>query len=159
MGDMNVQTSLPKPDHLWNVKTNQTFTPYSWHHHQCLCKHFESLSNWFLTVKQNLMHILFMKVWPLQTSTMIAEPIQHKQTNVHCTYTQCTITATPTALTHNKSAQRYVVSGAELHYIRFALHAAIPHTFGVASCTGLLTYLLTPWSRVLLEKPTSKLCS
>jgi hypothetical protein len=23
----------------------------------------------------------------------------------------------------------------------------------------LLTYLLTPWSRVLLEKPTSKLCS
>jgi hypothetical protein len=25
--------------------------------------------------------------------------------------------------------------------------------------TYLLTYLLTPWSRVLLEKPTSKLCS
>ena len=26
-------------------------------------------------------------------------------------------------------------------------------------CTIILTYLLTPWSRVLLEKLTSKLCS
>ena len=110
MGDLNVQTSLPKPDHLWNVKTNQKFTPYLWHHHECLCKHFESLRSWFLTVKQNLMHILFMKVWPFHSSTMIAEPIQHKQTNVNCTYTQCPITATPTTLTHNKSAQRYVVT-------------------------------------------------
>ena len=37
-----------------------------------------------------------------------------------------------------------------------------PIIFGLASCdwfTYLLTYLLTPWSRVLLEKLTSKLCS
>jgi hypothetical protein len=81
MGDLNVHISLPKPVHLWNVKTNQTFTLYSWHHRQCLCKHLESLRSWFLTVKQNLMHILFMKVWPLHSPTMIAEPIQHKQTN------------------------------------------------------------------------------
>jgi len=114
MADLNVQTSLPKPDHLWNVKTNQTLTLYLWHHHKSLCRHFESLRSWFLTVKQNLVHILFMKVWPFHSPTVIAEPIQHKQTNqqtnVNCTYTQCPITATPTTFTHNKSAQRYVVA-------------------------------------------------
>lgn len=48
---------------------------------------------------------------------MVAEPIQHQQTNkpnkqinVNCTYTECPITATPTTLTHNKSARRYVVT-------------------------------------------------
>jgi hypothetical protein len=93
---------------MW--KPIKSLPPYSWHHHECLCKHFESFRSWVLTVKQNLMHILFMKVWPLQSPTMIAEPIQHKQTNVNCTCTQCPITATPTTLTHNKSAQRYVVA-------------------------------------------------
>ena len=33
------------------------------------------------------------------------------------------------------------------------------YTVPAETCTYLLTYLLTPWSRVLLEKLTSKLCS
>ena len=37
---------------------------------------------------------------------------------------------------------------------------AMPYCLvGINRLTYLLTYLLTPWSRVLLEKLTSKLCS
>jgi hypothetical protein len=38
------------------------------------------------------------------------------------------------------------------------IYPSFPHA-GYCSYTYLLTYLLTPWSRVLLEKLTGKLCS
>ena len=54
-----------------------------------------------------------------------------------------------------KTEKQVVIFGASVALLPF-FPSLLPRQ---TNATYLLTYLLTPWSRVLLEKLTSKLCS